>query len=334
MALLGDLAPDAAEWSLLDRALLHWLQTRRAAPDELLNRPGGVQRFIRETGEGLRAAWRLNPEDGCTLPLTTDWLREQLVDLLRWADGFTRDPVFDLGRVLLTAAAHLQKGTELRFLWLRLCDDAATPRLRHRLDAALLGLATMPGGLAGGPSHDVIVGLARWASRLPDDDSARSEVVREWRALKATFPRQHSFWRSEWQAILDDERVVAHPFTQWLRDADPALQVSNKAGPRRAPQIPGNIPRLIDAMRQECRQQGLTSRLWSEMSELLDRLERYADFTGEANYLVKSCTYIASIIMDRSPGQALTLARRALLWVPPNSPLITSLLFRENYLKT
>lgn len=317
MALLGDLAPDAPEWSLLDGALLRWLQTRRATPDELLNRPGGVQRFIRETGEGLRAVWRLNPEDGCTLPRTTDWLREQMVDLLRWADGLTRDPVFDLGRVLLTAAAHLQKGTELRFLWLRLCDDAATPRLRHRLDAALLGLAIMPGGLAGGPpSHDVIVGLARWASRMPQDDSARSEVVREWRALKATFPRQHSFWRSEWQAILDDPRVDNHPFTQWLRDADPALQVSNKAGPRRAPQIPGDIPRLIDGMRQECRQQGLTPRLWNEMSELLARLERYADFTGEAYYLVTSCTNIASVVMDRSPGQALTLARRALLWVP------------------
>jgi len=198
MALLGDLAP---EWSLLDGAVLGWLQIRRAASDELLIRPGGVQRFIRETGEGLRVAWRLNSEDGCTLPRSTAWLREQMVDLLHWADGFTRDPVFDLGRVLLTAAAHLQQGKELRFLWLRLGDDAATPRLRHRLDAALLGLATMPGGLAGGPSHDVIVGLARWA-----------------------------------------------------------------------------------------------------------------DLTGEAYCFVTSCSNIASVVMDRSPGQALTLARRAVLW--------------------
>jgi tetratricopeptide (TPR) repeat protein len=316
MALVGDLAPDAPEWPLLDSALLHWLQARRVAPDALLNRPGGVERFIRETGEALRAVWRLNPEGACTLPRCAAWLREQVFDLMRWADGFSLDATFDLGRALLTAAAHLQAGKELRFLWLRICDEAAQSRLRHRLDAALLGLATMPGGSAGGPSHDVIVGLARWASQMPQNDSAKSEVVREWRALKATFPRQPSFWRGEWQAILDDERIVPHPFTHWLRDADPALQTTQRAGPRRAPQLPKNITGQIAGMGREYKQDGLTQRLWHDMTVLLDHLERYADATGEAYYLVTSCTNIANIVMDRSPGQALTLARRALLWAP------------------
>ena len=72
-------------------------------------------------------------------------------------------------------------------------------------------------------------------------------------------------------------------------------------------------------MAKEYRQDGLSSRLWRDMSALLDQLERYADATAEAYYLVTSCTNIATIIMDRSPGEALTLARRALLWAPANA---------------
>ncbi|MEY2633630.1 MAG: hypothetical protein RIR00_2284, partial [Pseudomonadota bacterium] len=203
MALMGDLPQDAPEWSLLDGALLAWLHVRRAAANDWLNRPGGAERFIRETGEGLRAVWRLNPADTCLLPQCAAWLRREVMDLLRWADGFTLNATFDLGRPLLTAAAHLQQDASLRFLWLRLCEDAAQSRLRHRLDAALLGLATLHRAEPGGPSHDLIIGLARWASHMPQHDSAKSEVIREWRALKASFPRQPAFWRGEWQAILD-----------------------------------------------------------------------------------------------------------------------------------
>ncbi len=232
MALLGDLPPAASEWPLIDRALLEWLKARRADADGLLGRPGGAERFIRETGEAFRAAWRLE------LPASSDWVRAELLDLLRWADGFGLDATFDLGRSVLVAAAHLQQGSELRFLWFRACEEAAIPRLRHRLPAALLGLARTNGGPAGGPSHDLIVGLARWAARLPDSDHSRGDAVREWRALKAAFPRQPGFWRGEWEAILDDPRIGAHPFTGWLKDADPALKApanGRKAAPRAAP---------------------------------------------------------------------------------------------------
>lgn len=311
MALLGDLPPAASEWPLIDRALLEWLKARRADADGLLGRPGGAERFIRETGEAFRAAWRLE------LPASSDWVRAELLDLLRWADGFGLDATFDLGRSVLVAAAHLQQGSELRFLWFRACEEAAIPRLRHRLPAALLGLARTNGGPAGGPSHDLIVGLARWAARLPDSDHSRGDAVREWRALKAAFPRQPGFWRGEWEAILDDPRIGAHPFTGWLKDADPALKAPVTAGkPRRVPPLPKDIPGIIDGMRRKCREDGLSEKLWREMAALLDQVERYADATGESYYLVTSCTNIARIVMERAPGQALALTRRALLWSP------------------
>lgn len=317
MALLGDLPPEAAEWGWVDRALLAWLQARRLATDGLLDRPGGVERFIRETGEAFRAAWRLNPKNSRTLPKCAAWIHAEAFDLLRWADSFSLDATFDLGRAVLTAAAHVQRGGEFRFLWLRICEEAAIPRLRHRLDAALLGLAKTPGLPGGGPSHDLIVGLARWGARLARDDNAKSEMVREWRALKAAFPRQPAFWRGEWEAILKDARIDAHPFTHWLRDSDPALQTPVKTGQaRRVPQLPNDINGIIAGWKQECREQGLTPPLWHKMEALLSQVECYADATGESYYLVTSCTNIAKIILNQAPGHALTLTRRALLWAP------------------
>lgn len=319
MALMGDLAPEAPEWDLLDRALQQWLQERRAKTEEVLARPGGVERFIRETGEAFRATWRLNPGGRCNLPQSRAWMRTELFDLLRWADNFSVDATFDLGRTVLIAASHMQHGNEYRFLWLRICDEAAVPRLRQRLDAALLGLASIPVGKVGGPSHDLIVGLARWASLLPRSEHFKSEVVREWRSLKAAFPRQPSFWRDNWHAILNDERIAAHPFTDWLKESDPTLQGASKAAPsRRAPQLPRDIKGTIQTFEEEYHKEGLTQRLWGKVAALLDQVESYANATGESYYLVTSCTNIARMILDCAPGQALTLTRRALLWAPTN----------------
>lgn len=319
LALMGDKAADAPEWDLLDRALLQWLQARREAADEVIGRPGGMERFIRETGEAFRVTWRLNSTERYTLPQSCAWVHTELFDLLRWAENFSINATFDLGLSVLIAGAHLQDAKEYRFLWLRTCDEAAHLRLRHRLDAALLGLASISTGKAGGPSHDLIVGLARWACRLPHNDHFKSDVVREWRALKAAFPRQPSFWHAQWLAILNDERMAAHPFTDWLKESDPALQLKrDTTRPLRIPQLPKNILGIINDMQRNLREQGMNLLLWQKMKDLLNQLESYADATGENYYLVTSCTNIARIILNDAPGLALTLTRRALLWAPSN----------------
>jgi len=86
--------------------------------------------------------------------------------------------------------------------------------------------------------------------------------------------------------------------------------------PRRVPPLPNNISGIIDGMRRECREEGLTEKLWREMAALLDQVKRHADATGESYYLVTSCTNIARIVMKQTPGHALALTRRALLWSP------------------
>lgn len=314
MALMGDLPDDAPEWRLLDGALLDWLKERRHADDPLIARHGGRQHFIREVGEGFRAAWRLE------LPETSAWIRAKLLDLLRWADTFTVDATFDLGRAVLAAGAHLQQGNELRFLWFRICTEAANARLRHRLDIATLGLTRATITATGGPRlDDAIVGLALWASHLPPQDRHKGDVVREWRALKAAFPHQPAFWRTRLQNILDDDRFAGHPFTDWLKHTDPALKTPPRGTtPRREPLIPRDIPSLIKEMDRDFARDGLTDPLWRRMKLLLDQLDHYADVTGQSYYLVTSCTNIASTVLPAAPGHALTLARRALLWSPSN----------------
>lgn len=311
LALMDEVAEDAPEWALLDGALCRWLRQRRASAESLVERPGGVQRFIRETGEAFRMAWRLE------LPESSAWIRDTLPDLLRWADGFAHDATFDLGRAVLAAGVHLQSDKELRFLWFRICEEAASSQMRHRLDTALLGLTRMGGERAGGPPRDVFVGLARWACRLPDDERGKGEVVREWRALKAAFPRLPQFWRGQWEAILEDGRYD-HSFTQWLMDADPALRTKTNNAPKREPLLPKNISGTIKEFEHKVSKDGLSDVLWRQMTLLLDQIERYADLTGNSYYLVTSCTSIAKTVLPYAPGSALTLARRALLWAPSN----------------
>ncbi len=310
MVLTGDLPAEAPEWAILDHHLCRWLQQRRTAGAALLDRPGGLHRFVRETGEAFRAAWRLS------LPESSLWLRENLLDLLRWAEDLSDGDTFDLGRAVLTAGAQLQQDKGLRFLWFRVCEDAATPRLRHRLDTALLGLVRMPDGGNSPPSQDVITGLARWAARLPADERHKPEVVREWRALKAAFPRLPSFWRGRWEAILEDGRFD-HPFVGWLKEGDEALKAPAKGKQTRtAPRLHPDIPGLTADMKRAYHKDGLTEPLRLRMRTLLDQNEHYADVTGDAYHVVRSCTHIASIVMPDAPGWALSLARRALQWSP------------------
>lgn len=311
LALLGDLHRDAPEWERVDIELLAWLQRRHNASEGALSRPGGLKRFVRETGEGFRVAWRLE------LPKSCAWIHLNLFTLLRWANNFDFDSTFDLGRALLTAAAYVQQGDEFKFLWWLTCEEAASTRLRHRLDTALLGLAKKPTGPYGSPSSDLIVGLARWAARMPENDQAKNDVLREWRALKAAFPRQPIFWRDQWEAILEDKNLGRQPFVRWLRESDPILQETRNIGrPRRVPRLPADIRGNIEEMRKKYIAEGLSDRLWWDMEALIKQVERYAEVTGESYYFVTSCTNIAGIVMEVAPGTALALTRRALLWAP------------------
>lgn len=304
IALLGRLDPQSDERQAADRALCAWLQRRTQPSDEVLARPGGVRRFVDETAEGIRAAWRLE------MPACTAWMRANLLDLLRWADAFATDATHDLGEAVLIAALHLQQGKEYRFLWRDQCARAAAPRLRHRLDTALGGAGRI------GPD-EAVAGFALWAAALPARDSLKPEVVREWQTLKAVFPRSPGYWRGRWEDLCEQRRDD-HPFVHWLQKADSALRSPQRqAQTRRAPLLPS--PKIREGLLQRIDTGGVSEPLWRETKQLLDQYERYAELTGESYYLVTSCTNFATHLLSRAPGHALTLIRRAQLWSASDS---------------
>lgn len=316
MGLMGDLPDESPEWAALDGALLTWLQERRQADDALIESHVGIRHFIAEVGEGLRAAWRLK------LPQTSSWIRAQLFDLLRWAEAISVDSTYDLARSVLAAGAHLQRGDEWRFLWLRICRESTTPSASQRRDVAMMGLARQPDKRTGSaPSQDILVGLASWASNLPRDERCKNVVVSEWRALKAMFPRQPTFWRGRLEALREDARFGDHPFLNWLRDAEPAMKAAKANGTnKRKPFLPPKTSKQVDDLGDDiAKARGLPQPLWIRITTLLDQLEHYADLTGESYYLVTSCTRIGKFIRPYAPGNALALARRALLWAPSDA---------------
>lgn len=316
MGLMGDLPDAAPEWAALDGALLKWLQQRRHADDAMIESHGGLRHFIAEVGEGLRAAWQL------TLPRTSEWIHSQLLDLLRWAETVSIDSTYDLARPVLAAGAHLQRGNEWRFLWLRICRESISPNVAQRRDIALRGLAQHP--LKPGehfPSKDILTGLAAWASHLPHDGKSKKAVTDEWLALKAMFPLGDSEWGSRLDTLMREAKFDGHPFLSWLKQADPSLAFEKpRKGMKRAPWLPPNTSGLVTEFGKEISEAGdLTESLLLRIRNLLNQLETYADLTGESYYLVTSCTRLGKFIRPHAPGNALALARRALLWAPSDA---------------
>lgn len=305
--LFGDLPADAKEWRQLDDAVRQWLSEARAHTDEAMVRSGGAASFIAEAGDALRLVWRLD------LKASANWIRDNLIDLRGWAEPLVLDDVaYDMPKALLAAIAQLQTSREWLRLWLDECRRAATPHLYHRIDTALSGLARMPPSpnAIAGLNHEVLVGLAIWGSALPVEDfKAKPAFLRRWRTIKASFPRSGEEWRKEWRDLFE-EPSFNHP-TQWLKDEEPALR--KPAAPRKEPILP-HCSSVIDRFEDEFNAEGLTKPLWGRMRTLIRQTENYAEITGISHYLVRSCTRIAKIIQDDSPGHAATLSRLALTW--------------------
>lgn len=212
-AMMGGLSEEAPEWGVLDEALLKWLQQRRHADEAMIDSHGGIRHFIAEVGEGLRAGWQMG------LPRTSAWTRADFPDLLRWAEAISVDSTYDLARSVLVAGAHLQYGDEWRSVWLRICRESAFNQFSLRRDVALRGLARQPlRDGEGFPSNDMMVGVANWASQLPQDEESRALVVNEWLALRAMFPLDAEDWSARLDAIPDV--APDHPFHDWMKQAE------------------------------------------------------------------------------------------------------------------
>ena len=295
----------------LDAALAAWLAERRGWTAEQ-RRTYGLERFIADVDQGLVLLGFLD------LPDTAAWLRAWFFDLMRWAAALSRDPAWRLDRSVALARAQVQAGddTSMRHYWPRLAENAAVPDKRPLLDAALLGLARLPEREPGTIPPDVVAALARWARRLPADSAGQTAFRKRWRGVKARYPAAGPTWRDLWSGALgrDREADPPPPYVEWLNGLEPGLQ----RGRGRA--VSYEFPSLdeLKTVQAAIRLQ-VDVEVRRRIDGLIERHERYARGTGDTYYLVRSVSSLARQLMDRSPADALALARRALAWEPDDA---------------
>jgi len=308
--LFGGLQRDDTDLSLLDATLRGWLETRWMRWDAEQREAYGLPRFVTELTDALSVVWLLE------LPVSGAWLQANYFELSRWAAPMRLSKFWDLPRALAQATALTQNDQRLRLYWLRLCGDAALASRRVLIDAALSGLANLPDAKGHGASPELIAGLARFGAGLDANPRNQADFLRRWRSLKVRFPRTSGTWHKLWHGVLEDKRYQDKPFRQWLLESDAYLARTWTGGA--SVQIPHNIPDIIRDLGRRARQDSQRPAVLDEAIKLLNPLERYAEATGDAYFLVRSACNLGKELVAWIPGHVLAWSRVALRWESSN----------------
>lgn len=308
--LFGGLQRDDADLARLDLALRDWLAARRHWDAEQ-RAAYGLPRFVTEMSDALSAVWLLE------LPQSAAWLQANFFELARWAAPLRLSSYWDLPRSLAQAAALTQSDQRLRLYWLRLCGDAAAASQRVFIDAALSGLANLPQAKGHGASPELIAGLARFGAGLDASPRNQADFLRRWRSLKVRFPRTSGTWHKLWHGVLEDRRYQDQPFRQWLLENDAYLD--RKWTGAGTAQLPANVQGIVTDLNKRSHQMGLRPQVLEEAIKLLAQLERYAEATGDAYFLVRSACNLGKEMVAWAPGHVLAWTRTALRWEPSHA---------------
>ncbi|MCX7113670.1 MAG: tetratricopeptide repeat protein [Proteobacteria bacterium] len=308
--LFGGLQRDDTDLNLLDENLRGWLETRWMQWNAEQREAYGLPRFVTELTDALSVIWLLE------LPVSGAWLQANYFELSRRAAPLRLSKFWDLPRALAQAAALTQIDQRLRLYWLQLCGDAALASRRVLIDAALSGLANLPDAKGHGASPELIAGLARFGAGLDANPRNQADFLRRWRSLKVRFPRTPGTWHKLWHGALDDNRYQDRPFRQWLLESDAYLARTWTGGA--SLQIPHNIPDIIRDLGRRARQDGQRPAVLDEAIKLLNLLERYAEATGDAYFLVRSACNLGKELVAWIPGHVLAWSRVALRWESSN----------------
>jgi len=308
--LFGGLQRDDTDLNLLDENLRGWLETRWMHWDAEQREAYGLPRFVTELTDALSVVWLLE------LPVSGAWLQANYFELARWAAPMRLSKFWDLPRALAQAAALTQRDQRLRLYWLGLCGDAALASRRVLIDAALSGLANLPDAKGHGASPELIAGLARFGVGLDANPRNQADFLRRWRSLKVRFPRASSTWHKLWHGALDDKRYQDKPFRQWLLESDAYLQ--RRWMGSETVQLPPNVLGIVNDLNRRSHQAGNQPQVLEDAIKLLAQLERYAEATGDAYFLVCSACNLGKELVAWVPGHVLTWVRTALRWESSN----------------
>lgn len=307
--LFGSLSERGGDIALLDDALLAWLEVRWRSETAHAREAYGLSRFVTEVIDALSVIWLLD------LPRSGAWLQENFLELARWAAPLRLSKSWDLPQHLAYAVALTQQDGRFRFVWFRMCSDAARPSARSMIAPALGGLGNLPDLSATGASKELIGGLARFGAALPETSNDERDFLRQWRAIKVRYPRASKTWRNLWHEILENPQYASKPFLKWLAKSDPAL--ARPLGTAAASILPGRhqLLAVLSTISEGNREKAI-----HEATTILSKYEQYAEATGDSDYFVRSACKLADEVLSWAPGHALVWARDAIRWAENYAP--------------
>ena len=294
----------------LDQTLTKWLKKRRK-DGPAVRHAYGVNRYLEELIQALSSVYRL------LLPLTADYLRENLTYYQGWLVPLNKGPGQDPASELWRVMALIQQDRRFLKNWYHLCAEAGYTLPINYLSLGLLGLRMMPeenGEQSGRLKTELLAGLFRWASRLRDNKPNQRVFVRQIRMIKVLYPRAPNMWRELLAPLIRQYKGTMAAFLPWLEKAEIKNIKTNRI--KGAVSLPAYARRgnLLKRLKQEKFQDILP-----DIRKLITEYERYAEATGDADYLVKTACNFSGRLLKKAPLYALELARTANRWQPSNS---------------
>lgn len=271
-----------------------------------------------------------------SLPRSVAWCRERAATLWAWLN---RQPSFasrDPRSAFLRALALHQTNRDLLPFWMGLCRQGQPPWAA----LALFGLRRMPinddGQMPEGLPSALIGGLLDYGLSLHrhagDASQRQIEHKRKWLAeldfLSAVYPMSTQRWGAKLrESVVARPADVIQPVKNWLDEWVPPPTQTAATHERSVKLSPGFWEEDIQphvAVFDQKRDQ-----VTPALRTAIDRRLKYAQETGDAYFLVRSCCRLADFLL-KSPDQpshgvrdaawALQLGQQAVLWAPGNHP--------------
>jgi Flp pilus assembly protein TadD len=314
----------------LDRGLLQWLKSRHEMIPASIA-AYGTSALISQLDRALLTVARAR------LPMTAQWLIDDHLAWDEWLTPLRRRDWIDVVDSFDEALALNQQDDRLLPRWFGRLADAGWggSRWEVSLRIGLAALRKIPHPAGTRPESRVTAGLVHFVRHaiahgmIGESDISRV-FQREAMALTEMYPRRKEHWQEEWTAALQQ---IRHVFVgnnirlhEWLHGQLFPLDLTaisadqdTRAFARPKSQRTGNVQMLAvrpptkeerEALLRRLASSGLSPSLWRDVRRHVERHRRYAEASGEGNFVVLTVTNFGSRLLRTAlPEDALLVVR-------------------------
>ena len=253
------------------------------------------------------------------LPRTGEVMRRQYDRLRLWLSGFYEGADRDPEAAYLAALARAQTDERFSSLWRRFILEEKQIG-RSYLSIGILGFRKMP-DQNGHPASDVPEGLLQALVELADlPQTPQAKWKQTVRSLFATYRRSENYWTEHLAPLLQHQQE--HPNAlKWLQSILPGLRNHDREGLRSNSRKikPVAVSTSIDWAKRISKDASLCDS--PQFEAFLTEHRRYAEATGDPNYISKTFNNVAQSIVRADPSRvdvAIPLIEEARSWAPWN----------------